>query len=234
MQSPGWSPALRVLTCVAGALRRALPGLPLLLAWAVSMAPAAAACAEPVRVLVFGDSLSAAYGVAQGRGWVDLLGERLRARGGDASVVNASVSGETTQGGVTRIEDALARHAPTLLVLELGGNDALRGLPLARTKENLARMIAAARARGARVLLLGMRIPPNYGPEYTRGFEAIYRQLHEELDVPWVPFLLEGVALDASLMQDDGIHPNAAAQPRLLDNVWPALQPLLGHTGAGG
>jgi len=142
-------------------------------------------------------------------------------------VVNASVSGETTQGGVTRIDDALARHRPAVVVLELGGNDALRGLPLERTKRNLAEMVRRARAAGARVLLLGMRIPPNYGPEYTRRFEALYRELHEALGVAFVPFFLDGVALDAELMQDDGIHPTAAAQPRMLDNVWPALEPLL-------
>ena len=194
----------------------------------------AASDTAPANVLVFGDSLSAAYGVAPGKGWVDLLAQRLRDEGRDVAVINASVSGETTQGGVTRIEDALARHAPGVLVLELGGNDALRGLPLARTKENLAHMVAAARARGARVLLLGMRIPPNYGPQYTRDFEAIYRELHEELELPWVPFLLEGVALDATLMQHDGIHPNTAAQARLLENVWPVLEPMLEPSRAAG
>lgn len=204
----------------------------MVLAWALALVctlalPAASACGEPLRVLVFGDSLSAAYGVPPGKGWVDLLAQRLRAGEREVSVINASVSGETTQGGVTRIEDALTRHAPNVLVLELGGNDALRGLPLARTKDNLASMIAAARAHGARVLLLGMRIPPNYGPEYTRGFEELYRELHAELGVAWIPFLLEGVALDEALMQGDGIHPTAEAQPRLLDNVWPALEPLL-------
>jgi len=205
-----------------GALAHALRVLAALLALAAA-APAAAAGG----VLVFGDSLSAGYGVASGRGWVDLLEARLREQGIGLQVVNASVSGETTQGGVTRIDDALARHRPAVVVLELGGNDALRGLPLERTKRNLAEMVRRARAAGARVLLLGMRIPPNYGPEYTRRFEALYRELHEELDVAFVPFFLDGVALDAELMQDDGIHPTAAAQPRMLDNVWPALGPLL-------
>ncbi len=194
------------------------------LAW-----PAGAAASGGV--LVFGDSLSAAYGVPPGRSWVDLLAQRLRERGVD--VVNASVSGETTQGGVTRIEDALARYAPAVVVLELGGNDALRGLPLERTKHNLARMIALSRERGARVLLLGMRIPPNYGPEYTRAFEGLFQELHSELAVALVPFFLDGVALDPVLMQDDGIHPTVAAQPRLLENVWPALAPLLERSGAG-
>lgn len=205
-----------------GALAHALRVLAALLALAAA-APAAAAGG----VLVFGDSLSAGYGVAPGRGWVDLLEARLREQGIGLQVVNASVSGETTQGGVTRIDDALARHRPAVVVLELGGNDALRGLPLERTKRNLAEMVRRARAAGARVLLLGMRIPPNYGPEYTRRFEALYRELHEALGVAFVPFFLDGVALDAELMQDDGIHPTAAAQPRMLDNVWPALEPLL-------
>lgn len=205
-----------------GALAHALRVLAALLALAAA-APAAAAGG----VLVFGDSLSAGYGVPSGRGWVDLLEARLREQGIGLQVVNASVSGETTQGGVTRIDDALARHRPAVVVLELGGNDALRGLPLERTKRNLAEMVRRARAAGARVLLLGMRIPPNYGPEYTRRFEALYRELHEALGVAFVPFFLDGVALDAELMQDDGIHPTAAAQPRMLDNVWPALEPLL-------
>lgn len=234
MIAAGIGRVARALSRWLRAPRRVLWTVAAALSCTALVVPAAAACGEPLRVLVFGDSLSAAYGVPQGEGWVDLLAKRLRAGEREASVINASVSGETTQGGVTRIEDALMRHAPNVLVLELGGNDALRGLPLARTKDNLARMVAAARAQGARVLLLGMRIPPNYGPEYTRGFEEMYRQLHEELQVPWVPFLLEGVALDAALMQDDGIHPNAAAQPRLLDTVWPALEPLLGSAGASG
>jgi len=185
-------------------------------------------------ILVFGDSLSAAYGVPAGRSWVDLLGARLEHKGHALVVVNASVSGETTQGGVTRIDDALERHQPGVVVLELGGNDALRGLPLERTKENLAQMIVRARERGARVLLLGMQIPPNYGPEYTRRFHALYEELHRELQVDWVPFFLQGVALDPGLMQDDGIHPTTAAQPLLLDNVWPVLEPLLARGAARG
>ena len=184
-------------------------------------------------VLVMGDSLSAAYGVPPGRSWVDLLDKRLQSNGAATRVVNASVSGETTQGGITRIDDALARHAPDVVILELGGNDALRGLPLERTRENLAEMIRRSRAAGARVLLLGMQIPPNYGPEYTRAFEALYAELHRELEVPWVPFFLEGVALEPELMQDDGIHPTPEAQPRLLENVWPALEPLLTSPAGG-
>lgn len=180
-----------------------------------------------VSVLVFGDSISAGYGVPPGQGWVDLLADRIGHSDADASVVNASVTGETTQGGITRLGDALTRHRPSVVVLELGGNDGLRGLPLDRTKENLARMIREARDAGARVLLLGMQIPPNYGPTYTRRFRALFEELRQETGVPWVPFLLDGVALDPTLMQEDGIHPTAPAQPRLLDNVWPALEPLL-------
>jgi len=194
---------------------------------ALLLAPLPAAAA----VMVFGDSLSAGYGVPPGRGWVDLLAARMAGQDGGAKVVNASVSGETTQGGVVRIEAVLERHAPRVVVLELGGNDALRGLPLDRTKANLARMIEASREAGARVLLLGMQIPPNYGPEYTRAFRVLYRELHEETGVAFVPFFLEGVALDPALMQDDGIHPAPAAQPMLLDNVWPALERLLVPAG---
>ena len=190
-------------------------------------------------VLVFGDSLSAAYGVPAGKGWVDLLAVRVheyaRDRGGryvDAEgkplvVVNASVSGETTQGGITRIGDALARHRPQVLILELGGNDALRGLLLNRTKDNLAQMIMQARASGAKVLLFGMQAPPNLGPAFTQRFAALYRELHEELKVAWVPFFFQGVALNPQLMQRDGLHPTTQAQPQLLDNVWPALQAVL-------
>jgi acyl-CoA thioesterase-1 len=187
-------------------------------------------------VLVFGDSLSAAFGVPAGESWVDLLAVRLqenqRGPGSPASadamaVVNASASGETTQGGITRIAEVLARHQPQLVILELGGNDALRGLALDRTKQNLASIIAQSRLSGAKVLLLGMQVPPNLGPTFTRRFAALYRELHEELEVAWVPFFLHGVALNPSLMQADGIHPTAQAQPRLLDNIWPAFQALL-------
>jgi acyl-CoA thioesterase-1 len=215
-------------------LMRAARSLALLLM--LTVAPQV--CAGGV-LLVFGDSLSAAYGVPAGKSWVDLLAVRLQerkrglgARVGDAqempfAVVNASASGETTQGGITRIGDALARHRPQVVILELGGNDALRGLVLSRTKDNLARMIAQARASGARVLLLGMQAPPNLGPAFTQRFAALYRELHQELNVAWVPFFLQGVALNPALMQSDGIHPTTQAQPLLLDNIWPALQALL-------
>ena len=203
----------------------------LALAALLAALPAAPVSASAGNLVVFGDSLSAGYGVPPGRGWVDLLAKRLADEGIDARVVNASVSGETTQGGVTRFDGVLERHAPEIVVLELGGNDALRGLPLERTKANLARMIGAARDAGARVVLLGMQIPPNYGPEYTRAFRELYAELQRETGVAFVPFFLDGVALDPALMQDDGIHPAPAAQPRLLDNVWPVLAPLLAPAG---
>jgi acyl-CoA thioesterase-1 len=176
-------------------------------------------------ILVFGDSLSAAYGLRAGEGWVTLLEKRLAGKG--YRVVNASVSGETTSGGRARLPRALEQHRPDIVVLELGGNDGLRGLPIATAQANLADMIRQVRDSGARLLLLGIRIPPNYGAAYTRQLDAMYAQLAERNDVPFVPFFLEGVALDDRLMQADGVHPNAAGQPRLLDNVWKGLSPLL-------
>lgn len=183
-------------------------------------------------ILVLGDSISAGYGLEAREGWVSLLEERLAERPESYEVVNASVSGETTGGGLARLPDALARHRPELVVLELGGNDGLRGYPIARIRANLARMVALAREAGARVLLIGMHIPPNYGPRYTEAFHGTYRQIAERDGVALVPFLLEGVATDASLMQGDGIHPTAAAQPLLLDNLWPTLLELLEDAGA--
>jgi len=176
-------------------------------------------------VLVFGDSLSAAYGLSAGEGWVALLEKRLSSRG--YRVVNASVSGETTSGGRARLPRALEQHRPQIVVLELGGNDALRGLPIPTAEANLADMIERVRASGARQLLLGIRVPPNYGAAYTERLQAMYVQLAERNKLPFVPFFLEGVALDSRLMQADGIHPNAAGQPRLLENVWKGLEPLL-------
>ena len=174
---------------------------------------------------MFGDSLSAAYGLRAGEGWVTLLEKRLAGKG--YRVVNASVSGETTSGGRARLPRALEQHRPQIVILELGGNDGLRGLPVATAEANLADMIQRVRAAGARLLLLGIRIPPNYGAAYTKQLDAMYVQLAERNKVPFVPFFLEGVALDAGLMQADGVHPNAAGQPRLLDNVWKGLEPLL-------
>ncbi len=183
--------------------------------------------AAPGTVLVLGDSLSAGFGISPEQGWVRLLAERIEARGLPWRVVNASISGDTTRGGLARLPELLAREKPALVILELGGNDGLRGLPLAELQGNLSRMIDAAKGTGARVLLLGMRIPPNYGPRYTERFHATYAELAERHGIPCVEFFLDGVAGEPALMQGDGIHPNAAAQQRLLENVWPTLVPML-------
>lgn len=177
---------------------------------------------------MLGDSISAGYGIRIEQGWVAQLQSRLREQGYGYQVVNASVSGETTAGGLARLPRALALHKPKIVVIELGGNDGLRGLPLDTIKRNLERMIIAARSSGAKVLLIGMRMPTNYGPPYVAGFFANYQDLARRFATPLVPFILEGVALDGRLMQSDGIHPTAPAQGRLLDNVWPVLKPLLG------
>jgi len=186
----------------------------------------AAALPAPV-ILVFGDSISAGYGIAPESGWVNLLSSRLHQEGYGFRVVNASVSGETTVGGLARLPRALAAHDPRIVIIELGGNDGLRGLPLAGTLANLDAMIGLAARHGRSVLLLGLRMPPNYGERFTRGFAAIYSQLAPAHHVPLVPFLLAGIADQPSLMQGDGLHPNERGQPILLDNVWPALKPLL-------
>nr|WP_251309356.1 arylesterase [Halomonas sp. NCCP-2165] len=183
-----------------------------------------ASAASPPRLLVMGDSLSAAYGIEARQGWVALLERRLDGR---AEVINASISGETSGGGAARLPDLLGQHAPDIVLLELGGNDGLRGLPPGQLETNLRRMIEASRAAEAEVLLLGIDIPPNYGQAYREAFTGVYRRLADEHDLPLVPFLLEGVALNRELMQADGIHPTAEAQPRILANVWPVLAPLL-------
>ena len=175
-------------------------------------------------VLVLGDSLSAAYGINPDSGWVSLLRERLQQAQPARAVINASISGETTAGGLARLQDLLKEHQPALIVVELGANDALRGLPLAAPRENLGRILQLSLDAGSRVLLVGTEIPINYGPQYRDGLRSMYRDLSEEFNVPLVPFLLEGVALDPALLQEDGLHPVAAAQPRLLENVWPALE----------
>lgn len=178
-------------------------------------------------ILVFGDSISAGYGLETEEGWVALLQKRLDGQGYGYRVVNASVSGETTSGGMARLPRALALHEPAVVVLELGANDALRGLPLELSQRSLAGMIEASRATGAKVLLLGMRIPPNYGPRYANGFERMYAELAKQFDIPLVPFFMEKVALDDALLQADRLHPTAAAQPLLLDTAWPALRRLI-------
>lgn len=186
----------------------------------------AASAASPT-ILVLGDSLSAGYGIDVRVGWVALLAQRVRQQGYPQTVVNASVSGDTTAGGRARLPEALQRHHPEVVIVELGGNDGLRGLSLAQTRANLDAIIRTARSAGAQVLLVGIYLPPNYGPEYTRKFHAIYSELAQKHQLSLVPFLLAGVALTPGLMQADGLHPRAAAQPRLLDNVWPYLEPLL-------
>jgi acyl-CoA thioesterase-1 len=178
-------------------------------------------------ILVYGDSLSAAYGIPRDRGWVALLEKRLAAEGYDYSVANASISGEITSGGLARIGKVLAQTRPAVVILELGANDGLRGLPVAEMKNNLAAMIARAKKAGARVLLIGMRMPPNYGPDDTEAFAAAYAELARRERVALVPFLLEGIAAQPGLFQADGMHPNEAGEPLLLDNIWPRLRPLL-------
>ena len=178
-------------------------------------------------ILLFGDSISAGYGIRVEQGWVSLMQRKIAQEAYGFRVVNASISGETTSGGLARLPRALATQPPRIVILELGGNDGLRGLPLTVTRDNLAQMIRLARQHGSRVLLLGMRLPPNYGPRYTTDFQDLYVALAQQYDVPLVPFLLEKVALNPSLMQADGLHPTEAAQPLLLDTVWPKLEPLL-------
>ncbi len=178
-------------------------------------------------VLVLGDSLSAGYGLTISENWPNQLQERLAASGHPHQVVNASISGDTTSGGLARMPAALERHSPAVVIIGLGGNDGLRGIPVSEIRRNLAKMIQLSESAGARVVLAGIRIPPNYGPRYTDSFHAVYHELAQEYGTGLVPFILEGIALDMELMQDDGIHPNAAAQPVIVDNVWPVLEPLL-------
>ncbi len=189
--------------------------------------PRSAAGAGARTILVLGDSVSAGYGIKVEEGWVALLQQRLRQQGYGYRVVNASVSGETTTGGLTRLPRALEIHKPAVVILELGGNDGLRGLPLATTRSNLERMIELSRRAGARVVLVGMKIPPNYGLRYTQGFEQIFSDLAHQYRLPLVPFLLDKVALTPGMMQDDGLHPTASGQPVMLDNVWPTLRSVL-------
>lgn len=210
---------------------RKVSALFLIVSSIVCAAPAPVPVAEIPTVLVFGDSLSAGYGIDVDQSWTSLLQSRLAAQGYEHRVVNASISGETTEGGATRIDSALKNFAPEVVVIALGGNDGLRGFPPARMKSNLETMIRASLDSGAEVVLLGIRIPPNYGQRYTEAFEQVYRDLATELDLPWIEFFMEGIALNEALMQDDGIHPNAEAQPVLLDNAWPAISAALDADG---
>ncbi len=185
------------------------------------------AVASDRTILVFGDSLSAAFGIRPEQGWVALLEARLKAQGYGYEVINASVSGETTSGGLERLPRALKLHQPGTVILELGANDGLRGLPLRTTQDNLAQIVHLAQAGGAHVLLVGIRMPPNYGPRYSEEFAHVFPAIASQYHLPLVPFLLAGVALDPTRMQDDGMHPNAQGEPPVLDTVWPYLKPLL-------
>jgi len=178
-------------------------------------------------ILVYGDSISAGYGMRAEEGWVALLENRVEAEGYDYRVVNASVSGETTGGGVVRLEKTLAAHKPAVVVLELGGNDGLRGYPISKIRDNLSRMTQSILDHGAQVLLIGMVLPPNYGRRYTKAFENLFSDVADSHQVPFLPFLLDGVATSESLMQRDGIHPKPEAQQLLLNDIWPKLQAQL-------
>ena len=187
----------------------------------------------PARIiLIVGDSLSAAYGIPVEKGWVSLLQDRLDAEGYPYRIVNDSISGDTTANARARLTRALASHAPAVVLLELGGNDGLRGLSLTAMKSNLASMISSARGEGAQVLLIGVQLPPNYGPRYTERFQAIYHELARERDLTLLPSLVDGIGTEQNLMQADGIHPNATAQPLIVDRVWKELVPLLDNVEA--
>lgn len=184
--------------------------------------PSAGSSPQP-KILIFGDSLSAAYGIGEDEGWVTLLADRLAQENSELEVVNGSVSGETTTGGRARLPSLLQRYKPAYVLIELGGNDGLRGLPLSLMRENLTDMIQLSQKSGATVMIAGMQIPPNYGPRYTEPFFAQYAELAEEFDLYIIPFLIDGIPQQPELMQADGIHPKAEAQSMILDNFWPVL-----------
>jgi acyl-CoA thioesterase-1 len=199
-------------------------------AWLIGTALSLLLCGSSAyagTLLVVGDSISAAFGMDTRQGWVALLEQRLNKQGFDHQVVNASISGDTSAGGAARLPALLAEHQPELVIIELGGNDGLRGQPPAQLQQNLAAMVQQSQKVGAEVLILGMQLPPNYGQRYTTAFAAVFPQVASEFSVPLVPFVLEGVGGVPEMMQADGIHPTAEAQPRLLENVWPTLKPLL-------
>ena len=202
-------------------------GRVLILAFLLAAAALPARSAEPPVILVLGDSLSAGYGLEAGKGWVSLLQQRLKQKGYGHRVVNASISGETTDGGVARLDRALATHRPGIVILELGGNDGLRGLPVARVEKNLGLLVTKSRAAGAQVLMLSVSMPTNYGPKYASAYQRIYDDLRARYQVGVGALMSPEVALDLTYFQPDGIHPNARAQPLLLDNVWIQLEPLL-------
>lgn len=184
--------------------------------------------AQSATLLVWGDSLSAGYGIAAESAWPRLLDQKLVREGYRYQVVNASISGETTAGGLSRLPEALARHKPAIILIELGANDGLRSLPLPVMQRNLASMIEKSQAAGAKVMLIGMRMPPNFGPVFAEKFRAVYADLSTKYATSLVPFMMEGFAQKAELFQEDGLHPLAPAQPMILENIWPALKPLLG------
>ena len=195
-----------------------------------TLSPRAALGAEPPpqhTLLVFGDSLSAAYGIEEADGWVNLLAEKLTTENPNYTVANASVSGETSTGGLARLPAALEEFQPAIVILELGGNDGLRGLPLRMLKDNLTAMVEMCLEAEAEVLLAGIQIPPNYGPRYTQPFYALFGEIAEDKELAFVPFLIDGIPQQPDLMQEDGIHPKAEAQFMILDNVWPVLAPML-------
>jgi len=199
---------------------------------AALLSPGGRIVAAPT-VLVMGDSISAAYGIQREQGWVALFSERLTRQVPGAAVINASVSGETTGGGLARLPGMLATHDPDVVVIELGGNDALRGYPVRTIRDNLSRMIKLAYTGERDVVVVGMQIPPNYGPRYTEAFTRVFEQVADEHDALMVPFLLENVALEPGLMQRDGIHPTADAQPLLLETFWQRVAPLISGTVSG-
>jgi acyl-CoA thioesterase-1 len=191
------------------------------------LAASASAYSAPKTVLVVGDSLSAEYGLVRGSGWVALLEKKLKSEKIDAAIVNASISGETTSGGLTRLPALLAQHKPEMVVIELGANDGLRGLPVASAEANLRSMVTLAQKNRARVLLVGMRLPPNYGRAYTDKFSGMFKQVATELKAPLVPFMLEGVAQEPYMFQPDRLHPLATAHPIILANIWPTFSALI-------
>jgi acyl-CoA thioesterase I len=179
------------------------------------------------KILIFGDSLSTGYGIEKSQSWVSLLEAKIKKHNLSAQVINASISGETTIGGANKIQQVLQLHHPDIIIIALGGNDGLRGLNLNEMQANLETIIKAAKKTGSEVMLIGMKIPPNYGMQYTQQFHATYQNLSQQYQTQLVPFLLEGVGGNPALMQEDGLHPNATAQPKILDNVWVTLSPLL-------
>jgi acyl-CoA thioesterase-1 len=204
---------------------------PVLLLLLLCLPGCSLAADQPPVILVLGDSLSSAYGIDTERGWVRLLDERLQAMSYRFRVINLSISGETTRAAVAHLDAGLANYRPAVVIIGLGGNDGLRGIGLGEMRNNLAHLVGAGREQGARVLLLGMRLPPNYGSYYAGKFHQVYEQVAAEQHVPLVPFFLAGVAEDRRLMQEDGIHPSAGAQPMLLDTLWPYLVQLLSPEG---